>query len=56
MRTLTGLCDRLVARLVPEVTAAAAGCWVERKNGLCRRCCDYGDKGVRCNGWSTYCL
>ncbi|WP_165974358.1 hypothetical protein [Nonomuraea deserti] len=57
MHILTGLADRLVERLVPQVRAAASSCWEEYRTvqGWCqyRRCCTY-ETGTRCNGWS-YC-
>ncbi|MEV4373187.1 hypothetical protein AB0J71_39400 [Nonomuraea sp. NPDC049637] len=45
------LCDRLVARLVPRLTAAASNCWDEINGRYCRRCCVYST-GTRCNGWT----
>ncbi|MEU0572535.1 hypothetical protein ABZ297_45020 [Nonomuraea sp. NPDC005983] len=45
------VCDRLVARLVPRLTASATSCWDEWSNGYCRRCCVYST-GNRCTGWA----
>ncbi|WP_165974357.1 hypothetical protein [Nonomuraea deserti] len=54
MHALQGLCDRLVARLVPQVKASAMGCywqWDDKPQQCYKRwCCEYIN-GTRCNGW-----
>lgn len=55
MQVFHKLGDRLVARLVPQVKAAAYSCtdYYKQEDHVCyvRRCCTYAS-GTRCNGWS----